>query len=149
MNSLMFFFRASAQRFALPALGQGRRSRPARKMIRRVQLLEIAAESPASGARFVGRFFNRNIQFLLFDSLRKYFPGIKKNQLAITAIREQRLMSINLLSSLEWIRKNLGIKLKYSLKKRASAKPPLVSPVSTCSVYPRKKNKLEDRIKNI
>ena len=42
------------QRFALPALGRGRRSRPARKMIRRGKLLEIAAESPASGARFVG-----------------------------------------------------------------------------------------------
>ena len=47
--------RPAAQRFALPALGRGRRSRPARKMIRRVKLLEIAAESPASGARFVGQ----------------------------------------------------------------------------------------------
>ena len=56
MNSLMFFFRASAQRFALPALGRGRRSRPARKMTRRVKLLEMCAESPASGARFVRRF---------------------------------------------------------------------------------------------
>ena len=46
--------KAAAERFALPALGQGRRSRPARKMIRRRKLLEIAAESPASGARFVG-----------------------------------------------------------------------------------------------
>jgi len=45
---------ASAQRFALPALGQGRRSRPARKRLRRVKLLEMCAESPASGARFVG-----------------------------------------------------------------------------------------------
>ena len=45
---------AAAQRFALPALGWGRRSRPARKMLRRVKLLEICAESPASGARFVG-----------------------------------------------------------------------------------------------
>jgi hypothetical protein len=35
--------------------GGGRRSRPARKMIRRRKLLEIAAESPASGARFVGQ----------------------------------------------------------------------------------------------
>ena len=35
--------------------GGGRRSRPTGKMIRRVKLLEIAAESPASGARFVGR----------------------------------------------------------------------------------------------
>ena len=45
----------STQRIALPALGRGRRSRPARKMIRRRKLLEIAAESPASGARFVGK----------------------------------------------------------------------------------------------
>ncbi len=45
----------SSQRFALPALGQGRRSRPARKMIRRVKLLEIATESPASGARCVSQ----------------------------------------------------------------------------------------------
>ena len=44
----------TAQRFALPALGRGRRSRPARKKLRRRKLLEIAAESPASGARFVG-----------------------------------------------------------------------------------------------
>ena len=43
----------ASQRFALPALGRGRRSRPARKMIRRRKLLEICAESPASGARFV------------------------------------------------------------------------------------------------
>jgi hypothetical protein len=43
----------ASQRFALPALGRGRRSRPARKMIRRVKLLEMCAESPASGARFV------------------------------------------------------------------------------------------------
>jgi len=45
----------NAQRFALPALGRGRRSRPTRKMLRRVKLFEIAAESPASGARFVRR----------------------------------------------------------------------------------------------
>ncbi len=37
--------------------GGGRRSRPTRKMTRRVKMLEIAAESPASGARFVRRFF--------------------------------------------------------------------------------------------
>ena len=43
----------TAQRFALPALGRGRRSRPARKMKRRVKLLGMCAESPASGARFV------------------------------------------------------------------------------------------------
>ena len=49
----------AAQRFALPTLGQGQRSRPARKMLRRRKLLENAAESPASGARFVGRRFER------------------------------------------------------------------------------------------
>ncbi len=43
-----------AQRFALPALGWGRRSRPTGKMLKRRKLLEICAESPASGARFVG-----------------------------------------------------------------------------------------------
>ncbi len=48
----------SAQRFALPALGRGRRSRPTRKMIRRGKLLEIAADSPASGARFVSWRFD-------------------------------------------------------------------------------------------
>jgi len=37
--------------------GGGRRSRPTRKMIRRVKLLEMCAESPASGARFVGWLF--------------------------------------------------------------------------------------------
>ena len=55
MKSLERFTASSCQRFALPALGRGRRSRPTRKMIRRVKLPEIAAESPASGARFVGQ----------------------------------------------------------------------------------------------
>jgi len=57
MNLITLFYdivlQGTAQRFALPALGRGRRSRPTRKMIRRRKLLEIAAESPASGARFV------------------------------------------------------------------------------------------------
>jgi hypothetical protein len=47
------FGATTAQRFALPALGWGRRSRPTGKMKRRRKLLEICAESPASGARFV------------------------------------------------------------------------------------------------
>jgi len=51
----LLILQGACQRFALPALGRGRRSRPARKMKRRRKLLEIAAESPASGARFVGR----------------------------------------------------------------------------------------------
>jgi hypothetical protein len=46
----------ASQRFALPALGQGRRSRPTGKMKRRRKLLGMCAESPASGARFVSRF---------------------------------------------------------------------------------------------
>ena len=59
-SGLVFLYSAlqgTAQRFALPALGRGRRSRPTGKMIRRVKLLEICADSPASGARFVGRAF--------------------------------------------------------------------------------------------
>ena len=49
----------AGQRFALPALGRGRRNRPTRKMLRRRKLPEIAADSPASGARFVGRFLQK------------------------------------------------------------------------------------------
>jgi len=45
-----------AQRFALPALGRAAGRRPTGKMIRRRKMLGIAPESPASGARFVGRF---------------------------------------------------------------------------------------------
>jgi len=48
------YFRASAQRFALPALGRAAERRPIGKMLRRRKMLENAAESPASGARFVG-----------------------------------------------------------------------------------------------
>jgi hypothetical protein len=48
-----FIPESAAQRFALPALGRGRRSRPARKMLRRRKMLEMCADSPASGARFV------------------------------------------------------------------------------------------------
>jgi len=44
---------AAAQRFALPALGWGRRSRPTGKMLRRRKLFGMCAESPASGARSV------------------------------------------------------------------------------------------------
>jgi hypothetical protein len=47
----------AAQRFALPALGRAAGRRPTGKMLRRRKMLENAAESPASGARFVGRFF--------------------------------------------------------------------------------------------
>jgi hypothetical protein len=55
----------TAQRFALPALGRGRRSRPTGKMIRRRKLPEIAAESPASGARFVRRLFAFTVFILM------------------------------------------------------------------------------------
>jgi len=69
----------ACQRFALPALGRGRRSRPTGKMKRRRKLLEIAAESPASGARFVGcvygnlNFFQQ-VETTLF--LQKNFQGL-------------------------------------------------------------------------
>ncbi len=47
---------AAAERFALPALGRGRRSRPTGKMLRRRKMLGMCADSPASGARFVGQW---------------------------------------------------------------------------------------------
>ncbi len=47
-------FSYAAQRFALPALGRAAGRRPIGKMLRRRKMLENAAESPASGARFVG-----------------------------------------------------------------------------------------------
>ena len=76
----MFF---AAQRFALPALGRGRRSRPARKMTRRRKLLEIAAESPASGARFVGRFCCYGHSAMVADATysigTSIIPGSKKS----------------------------------------------------------------------
>ncbi len=59
----------AAERHALPALGQGRRSRPARKRLRRVKMLEIAAESPASGARFVRRRFDDSTLFLFIKQI--------------------------------------------------------------------------------
>ncbi len=65
---------AVAQRFALPALGRGRRSRPAGKMVRRRKLPEIAAESPASGARFVGTLFALRSQ--LFKCITNIFANL-------------------------------------------------------------------------
>ena len=47
----------AAQRFALPALGRAAGRRPMWKMIRRRKMLGISPDSPASGARFVRRFF--------------------------------------------------------------------------------------------
>jgi len=49
------FWKANAQRFALPALGRAAERRPIGKRIRRRKRLGNAAESPASGARFVGK----------------------------------------------------------------------------------------------
>jgi hypothetical protein len=52
----MFFYlivQGACQRLALPACGRGRRSRPARKRLRRRKRLIKRGESPASGARFV------------------------------------------------------------------------------------------------
>ncbi len=51
---LLLFLRQPANGLRYPRWGGGRRSRPARKMIRRVKLFGMCAESPASGARFVG-----------------------------------------------------------------------------------------------
>jgi len=48
---------SAAQRFALPALGRAAERRPIGKRLRRRKMLENGAESPASGARFVGRGF--------------------------------------------------------------------------------------------
>ncbi len=57
----MFEFQTeTAQRFALPALGRAAGRRPIGKMLRRRKMLENAAESPASGARFVSPFFVLN-----------------------------------------------------------------------------------------
>ena len=47
----------AAQRFALPALGRAAERRPTGKMLRRREMLGIAPESPASGARFVRRVY--------------------------------------------------------------------------------------------
>ena len=60
---LLLFKSSDAQRFALPALGRGRRSRPTGKMLRRVKLLEMCADSPASGARFVGQWLGDSCLF--------------------------------------------------------------------------------------
>ena len=85
---LALLFGSATQRFALPALGQGRRSRPARKMIRRGKLLGMCAESPASGARFVSlRFFEVTFAIIInswfIDSCR---------QIKLTELRSRRIM---------------------------------------------------------
>ena len=65
--ALVHHLKGACQRFALPALGRGRRSRPARKMIRRRKLPGMCAESPASGARFVGLFHEKQNYLLHSD----------------------------------------------------------------------------------
>jgi len=52
-----------AQRFALPALGRAAERRPTGKMLRRRKMFGIAPESPASGARFVGRILPNTLIF--------------------------------------------------------------------------------------
>jgi len=59
----------AAQRFALPALGRAAERRPTEKMLRRRKRLEIAPESPASGARFVGQFLQDGFEFELVISI--------------------------------------------------------------------------------
>jgi len=49
----IIILQGTAQRFALPALGRAAGRRPIGKRLRRRKMLENAAESPASGARFV------------------------------------------------------------------------------------------------
>ena len=53
--SLICFFAKLPNGLRYLRWGCGRRSRPTGKMLRRRKMLGIAAESPASGARFVGR----------------------------------------------------------------------------------------------
>ena len=84
MNSLLAGFLIVLQMWAnglrlvpcdlhgIPALGRGRRSRPTRKMKRCVKLLGMCAESPASGACFVGRFWVKRT-LLDFHGLRQEY----------------------------------------------------------------------------
>jgi len=69
-----FIEQGVAQRFALPALGRAAGRRPIGKMLRRRKKLGIAPESPASGARFVGRFWikTRHHHFVVLLGQTKY-----------------------------------------------------------------------------
>ena len=87
----VLYFRASAQRFALPALGRGRRSRPTRKMIRRRKMLGMCAESPASGARFVGRFCSKTHSFL---KMAFAFIGLKPSGNCVARLKIAPLKSV-------------------------------------------------------
>jgi hypothetical protein len=81
----------ASQRFALPALGRGWRSRPARKRLRRRKLPEIAAESPASGARFVGR--------VVLEAM-YYAQLLLKNKINVLHIERNKRVSTTMLSIL-------------------------------------------------
>jgi len=85
-NFLIYIFRASAQRFALPALGRAAERRPIGKRLRRRKRLGNAAESPASGARFVRR------GFIYYDCVRQR-TLLKQNMLAM---KNLHLLSTNL-----------------------------------------------------
>ncbi len=69
LKRLILHFRLSKRLFYPPnglrylRWGWGRRSRPTGKMLRCRKLIEIRSESPASGARFVGRACYRNYDF--------------------------------------------------------------------------------------
>jgi hypothetical protein len=62
-----YLLQGTAQRFALPALGRAAGRRPIGKILRCRKMLGIAPESPASGARFVGRFLlKKRLNFLRY-----------------------------------------------------------------------------------
>ena len=75
----------AAQRFALPALGRAAERRPTGKRIRRRKMLEIAPESPASGARFVSHLFAFQIQTLLFHHRKNNFHNTRFHAVQETA----------------------------------------------------------------
>ena len=62
----------NVQRQALPALGRAAERRPTGKMLRRRKMLGIAPDSPASGARFVGRFLLCKTCWLKEDNSAKF-----------------------------------------------------------------------------
>jgi len=59
------YLQGTAQRFALLALGRAAERRPIGKMIRLRKMLENAAESPVSSARFVGQVLQDGFEFEL------------------------------------------------------------------------------------
>jgi len=55
LSNKTYALQGACQRFALPALGRAAGRRPIGKRLRRRKMLENGAESPASGARSVGK----------------------------------------------------------------------------------------------